>query len=413
MTGAASPAEAGSLDLVLHDYGAYPFTLELGRALADRGHRVRYVYSGSVRAPNVLGGFRTEPDGRLETEAIPLSRPIDKTAFVRRWLREAEYGRRLARAALRGTPDVVLSANTPLESQQRLLRACRRRSVPLVYWVQDLYGVAAHRLLRRKLPVLGEPVGRHYRRLEKRLVRRSDFTVVITEEFTDALDGAIDPARSAVVPNWAPLDEHPVRPRDNDWARERGLQRGVNFVYAGTLGMKHDPSLLLRLAAAVGGRYDGRVVVVSEGEGAEWLAAEGGRRRLGNLRVLPFQPADRLPDVLGSADVLVALLEADAGAFSVPSKVLTYLCAGRPVLGSLPPDNLAARIVAEAGAGSVVAPGDPEAFAEAGRRLLVDPERRATLGRGARRYAEETFDIGAIADRFEGIFGTMGVRQAE
>ena len=40
--------------------------------------------------------------------------------------------------------------------------------------------------------------------------------------------------------------------------------------------------------------------------------------------------------MLASADVLVALLETDAGAFSVPSKVLTSLSAGRPILAAIP-----------------------------------------------------------------------------
>lgn len=38
--------------ILLHDYGAYAFTLELARALARRGHRVAYAYSGDLRAPS-------------------------------------------------------------------------------------------------------------------------------------------------------------------------------------------------------------------------------------------------------------------------------------------------------------------------------------------------------------------------
>ena len=55
--------------------------------------------------------------------------------------------------------------------------------------------------------------------------------------------------------------------------------------------------------------------------------------------LLPYQPFGRLSEVLASADVLVALLESDAGAYSVPSKVLTYLAAGRPILGAIPAEK--------------------------------------------------------------------------
>ena len=45
--------------------------------------------------------------------------------------------------------------------------------------------------------------------------------------------------------------------------------------------------------------------------------------------------------MLAAADVLLVLLDASARTFSVPSKVLMYLCAGRPILGgAMPLDNL-------------------------------------------------------------------------
>ena len=75
-----------------------------------------------------------------------------------------------------------------------------------------------------------------------------------------------------------------------------------------------------------------------------------------NLRKYSLQPFERFPEVLASADILVAMIEPDAGDFSVPSKVLSYLCAGRPIVLAAPSSNLAASIVKEAGAGIVVEP---------------------------------------------------------
>ncbi|MCE0445535.1 hypothetical protein LT493_12320 [Streptomyces tricolor] len=62
--------------------------------------------------------------------------------------------------------------------------------------------------------------------------------------------------------------------------------------------------------------------------------------------------------MLGTGDVLVVLLGPDAGQFSVPSKTLSYLCAGRPVLGLMPADNLAARLLRQAGS-AVFPPEEP------------------------------------------------------
>ncbi len=145
------------------------------------------------------------------------------------------------------------------------------------------------------------------------------------------------------------------------------------------------------------------MVVVSEGRGADWLRRRREEERLSNLRLLPFQPYPELPDVLASGDVLLTLLEADAGAFSVPSKVLSYLCAGRALLAAVPADNLAAEVVRRSGGGVLVEPGDEGDLVANATRLLADTGRREALGRCARRYAEENFDVAGIGDKFEAI----------
>lgn len=116
-------------------------------------------------------------------------------------------------------------------------------------------------------------------------------------------------------------------------------------------------------------------------------------KQLTNVRLLDFQPAASFPAILGSADVLLAVLESDAAAFSVPSKVLSYLCAGKPILAAIPAGNLAARIIRGAGAGHVVDPSSPAQFAASGLSMMqADAAQVTAWGAAARRYAEQTFD---------------------
>ncbi len=82
-------------------------------------------------------------------------------------------------------------------------------------------------------------------------------------------------------------------------------------------------------------------MVVAEGLGADWLARQKAAARLDNLILLPLQAYHALPEVLTSADILTATLEASAGIFSVPSKGLSYMCAERALLLSAPSANLA------------------------------------------------------------------------
>lgn len=388
----------GSMRILVHDFAGHPFQVQLSRALARRGHTVLHAYCASLpTTPQAMAVQPDDPD-TLEIRGLALPTPIDKQAFVRRWRQERAYGR-LAAAALRDfLPDVVLSANTPLDAQQHLLNVSREVNARFVFWVQDLIGLAAERLLREKIPVAGAVVGAYYARMERTLLEASDALVLITDDFRDAVPAIRRHADAHTIPNWAPLDEVPPRPRDNAWAASQDLPGGLRFVYSGTLGMKHNPALLLGLAE----RFpDAEIVVISQGAGSDWLRDR--QQEVRNLRLLPFQPFEDLPDVLGAADVLVAVLEPDAGVFSVPSKVLTYLCAGRPILLAVPPENLAARIVAEHEAGLVAPPQDADTFLAAATSLASDAERREQLGRSARAYAERHFDIETITDRFESV----------
>jgi glycosyltransferase involved in cell wall biosynthesis len=195
----------------------------------------------------------------------------------------------------------------------------------------------------------------------------------------------------------------PLRPRENDWSRAQQFGPKMRFIYTGTLAMKHNPALLLELARTLQQKSLGELVVVSEGPGVEWLAQEAARQNIKTLKRLGFQPFEALPDVLGSADILVAILEPDAGVFCVPSKVLTYLCAGRPVLLAVPKENLVSRIIENEHAGLGVDPTDIAAFSAAAQLLCDSPDFREQAGRAARHYAEQNFDIERITDRFEQI----------
>jgi colanic acid biosynthesis glycosyl transferase WcaI len=143
--------------------------------------------------------------------------------------------------------------------------------------------------------------------------------------------------------------------------------------------------------------------VVNQGP-AELVLREEAQRHDVPLLLLPFQPYERLSEVLGSGDVLVVLLEQDAGAFSVPSKTLSYLCAGRPILGLMPAENLAATLVGSVD-GCVLPPSEaslPEAATWV-RDVLEDGERARELGKQARTLAEREFALAGCADRFEAI----------
>lgn len=389
--------------IVVHDYVGYAFPAQLARALASRGHDVLFLHCASFTAGKGSVERREGDPPSLAFDSVSVAGEFAKYDIRRRLAHERSTGREIAHRVTAFRPNVVLSSNSPLVVQRALQQAARACGARFVFWQQDVISAAARRVLGRRSRLVGVAAEMAVAQLEGRLLRRSDGVVAISEDFVPLLRRWRVPAnRISVIENWAPLDELPLRPRDNDWARKHDLVGRTVFLYSGTLGFKHDPSILLELARWAG-RNDACVVVISEGVGAVWLAERGAGEAA--LRLLPYQPYDRLPDVIASGDVLLMLLEPDAGAFSVPSKVLSYLCAGRPQLASVPPANLAARVIERSGGGVAVPPKDASAFVAEAERLHADPARREELGRRARAYAESAFDIEAITDRFEEVLG--------
>lgn len=399
--------------ILVHDYCGHPFQVQLSRALAGRGHEVLHLYNGSFHTPRGALTKCADDPATFNVGPLDLGEMIPKKSFRRRVQLERAYGHLLVDARTKFQPDIVLAANTPSIPQRRLVENCRKHGVRHYFWVQDIYGIAAYSLLKQRIPVLGHAVGLYFMHLDRQSARLSDGLVVITEDFHPVFKKwGVPPERIHVVHNWAPIDELPQRPRENAWAREQGLSDGPRFLYSGTLAMKHNPALLLELAKLFDERGSGEMIVVSEGSGVEWLQREATTHGVRSLRVLPFQPFDRLPEMHGAADVLVAILEPDAGVFSVPSKVLSYMCAGRAILGAMPLENLAARTVVQQGAGVVVRSDDAAGLRAAADKLLAAPEQLAACGAAARRFAEANFDVARIADRFERVFGIPTVGES-
>jgi colanic acid biosynthesis glycosyl transferase WcaI len=394
------------LRIVLHDYAGHPFQIQLSRELARRGHEVHHIYFASDVTPRGALTPRADDPASLVIKGIDIKGPFDKFSYWKRLRYEREYGANAAAYINEVDPDVLICTNVPVDALAVIRRQCLRPGRQFVIWLQDIVSIGVRAVLRRKLPLLGELIGKRYIALERANLQAADRIVCITGDFLPTLERwGIARERCEVIENWAPLGELQPFEGPQRWMAEQGLEGKRLILYSGTLGLKHNPRLLLEAARRLADRPDIAIVVISEGAGANWLEEQTRAAPLGNLRLLPFQPYERLSEILSSAAVLVAVLEPEAGVFSVPSKVLSYLCIGRPVLLAAPMENLAARTVRRAQAGDVVRPDDVEGFLGAIAALIDDPGRAEALGRNARRFAQQNFEIARIAGRFEDLWG--------
>lgn len=393
------------MKIVVNDHSGHAFPLQLSRQFAQSGHTVLHAYSASFQSPK--GNFEDVPAAVTNLTVLPIriNGEFQKYSLLKRRKQEIQYAKQLVQELRTFRPDVVLSGTTPLFVQQHVQRYCRQEGIKFIYWCQDIYTVAIRQIARQRLGILGFPIWQYFRQLESSLLKRSTHIVSITDDFNGIFrQWGVDTRKATCIPNWAPITEITLEQKHNPWTTRHQLGDKTCVVYSGTLGLKHNPAILSAAAAYFRAHADVVFIVISEGLGADFLEKEKQRLQLDNLLLLPFQDFRDMSQVLGAADVLVAILEKDAGVYSVPSKVLTYLCAQKPIVLAMPLSNLSATIVRHNKAGLCISPEDGEGFCQSIATLLADAALRKEMGRNGRAYAEKQFDINAIENKFLQVF---------
>lgn len=218
---------------------------------------------------------------------------------------------------------------------------------------------------------------------------------VISPGFRENLIAKGVPAcKIEVIENWVDTGFYrPERP-DPALAERLGMAGRFNVLYAGNIGLMQSLGTLLDAAALLRDRPDIQLCLAGDGVERESLQRRAQEEGLANVRFLGSFPTAEMTPIYALADALVVHLRRDPlAAITIPHKVQSYLAVGKPIVCALEGDPRA--IVEQAGAGVACPPEDPEAMAEAIRRLAELPEAdRLAMGARGRAAAEERFDRG-------------------
>jgi colanic acid biosynthesis glycosyl transferase WcaI len=371
--------------------GIGPYTTELAEHLAASGHRV-----------SVLAGFPYYPHWRIDpgyqgkrpflVETIngvrvirsPILLPGTRQTAFRRILFDSSLSVTALMGSLGiGQIDTVICVSPPLELALTAWLIARSRRATLLLHLQDLVPDAA---LSVGMMREGAAVG-IARRLERFVYARADRITVISQGFFDNLVAKGVPAEKLqVLPNWVETGKFNVEP-DHAIRASLGAANGETLaLHTGNMGAKQGLETVLGAAAEL---VDENVVVALIGDGSHRRQLEAHATRLGlqNLKFLPLQ-AD-LPATLAAADVLVLSQRGTVIDSVAPSKLLSYMAAGKPVVAAVNELSEAGRMIRTANCGVVVPPEQPEALAGALRDLYRSPDKNHDLGQAGRRYVAE------------------------
>lgn len=377
---------------------------ELARYLVSCGWQVT-VAAGLPHHPygKVYAGHRVLPFERRLVEGIEVLRlwhPVNpsRSVAVRASLFVTQAMSTAVEATLARRADVVLVYGPPLIGPGLAWIVALRHRARLVTVVYDIYpdvAVEAGKVKNRALIGLA-------RIAERFQYWSADKIIVLSEGFKKTLAKKGVPENKIVVlPVWLDADEIQPMARDNAWRRENGIPlESFVVLYAGTIGVVSGAEIVPDAAAVLRDRCDVLFLFVGDGEARPRVEARARELGLNNLRFLPFQDRERLAEVQATADVGLVTLAPGRGRTSVPSKVIGYMAAGRPVIASVDVDSDTARELVEAKAGLVTPPSDAGALADAVLTLANDPERRAAMGTSAREAMLALHSKCALLERY-------------
>ena len=362
---------------------------ELSQRWAQGGHDV-----------TVLTGFPNHPDGVLRPEyrrhfrQLVFRERVRDVNVVRSWLlpfpnrrpleRILNYSSFLASAAISGSflgvPDAVIASSPQLLVGLAGWWISKLKHVPFIFEVRDLWpeslvavGVgnsnsALHRLL-------GKIAGFLY--------RKADHIVVVTPAFREYLvnQWQVPAEKISIVPNG--VETRIFSPRFPDPDLRKSVDGDGKFIvsFIGTLGLAHGLETMLAAAKRfLEGEPNVLFLLVGEGADRERIAGMARAQGLTNIRFVPQQLREKIPDYIAVSNACLVLLKKSAVFETViPTKMLEFMSCARPVI--LGVAGQAREIIERSDAGICVEPENPEQICEAIQKLRNEEWLRESLGR--------------------------------
>jgi PEP-CTERM/exosortase A-associated glycosyltransferase len=345
----------------------------------------------------------TEHDGCELVDGIPhyrTGRTGGRLPFARELLLMLRLASRIIRVASAEAAEVI-HAHSPSLNGLPALWAGRRLGLPVIYEVRTFWedaavnnGTFAESSMRYRVS----------RALETIVLRRAHRVVAICEGIrSDVLSRGIPAGRVAVVPNAVGADWLEPRAPATDLAAQLELSAGPVFGYIGSFSRYEGLPFLIDAMEQLLDRVPGAHLLLVGG-GRDEQAVRAAALRAGTAVLTPGRVSqDRVRDFYTLVDVFVLprrrirLTE-----LVTPLKPLEAMAMGIPVLASDIGGH--AELVSDGETGLLFKAESSESLVEQASRLGQDPELRAQLGAGGRRWVERERTWERIVTRYLPIY---------
>lgn len=391
-----------------------PFTTGLCEHLVEQGHRVSVItafpYYPQWRTYDGYRGllYKYERINGVDVRRVIHFVPSEPKKLAQRLIHDItfSFNAMLAIPPV-GSLDGIFCSSPPPFMPTVAWLASRLHGVPFAMQLTDLATDAATSLgmLNREGWLV-----RWAHALENLNYERAAGISVLCSGFRDKLIRRGVPAEKiGIVPTWADTETIRPLPRENDFRRRNGLAvDDFVMLHAGNMGLKQGLHTVVEAARLSEASYTrAKWLLVGDGEERRRLQESAAACGLSALRFLPLQPAETFPYMLAAADVLLLVQRADVTDSVIPSKLLTYMAAGRPIVASVNKDSEVARRIQEGDCGLIVPPEDPHSLVDAIQYLRAAGVEAQRLGHNGRVYVEERFGKRTVLGLYDRFLATV------
>jgi putative colanic acid biosynthesis glycosyltransferase WcaI len=297
--------------------------------------------------------------------------------------------------------DVILAPSPPLTIgvEARLLGL--RHRAPFVYNVQEVYPDVAVTLGA----IRNRSIIRVLKSLESWVYAKARFVTVIGARMrSNLLAKGVPPEQVVTIPNFVDPDELPIRPANNPFAATHGLVGRFVVSYAGNFGVPQGLHTVIQAAQLLRDMENIEFVLIGDGSAAGELRRHVESEGLRNVRFLPFQPFDLVPDIYAASDICLVPQAEGTGLHGLPSKIYRIMACGRPMIGICDADSEVAELIREAQCGLVVRPNDPDALAVAVKAAFTSGPAWHLRGAQGRSFVQQRYSVREVANAYLDLF---------
>jgi glycosyltransferase involved in cell wall biosynthesis len=227
--------------------------------------------------------------------------------------------------------------------------------------------------------------------LDASIARAASAVVVISDSAKEIYERGrkISTQNIHCIANWRSPENQPTVEMAQRQREMLGIEPGVFLIiFAGNVAAAWGIEDVISAVSRLGDEPPARLVIAGSGSALESC------RRVASLHQSrrvhfngPFQASEALA-ILGAGDILVLPTQGDQSLVSMPSKLISYMMSGRPILAIARGKSDLASVVTRAGCGWVIEPGDSEALTyQLGAASAMERVELTRMGSLGREYA--------------------------